>query len=384
MFTHEELSTVLHSLVTGMPARAVALVEQSPTLSQDQRDELAKRLTQPLTPSEGARAVGDTLRSWEAPRDLVHECYRAAFYASDAPVQLSRNQLFAHFLAKKGGLVLDKWPHYFRVYDRYLSGLRGTSARVLEIGVYRGGGLDLLRDYLGPQAHLVGIDIDPVAVDVASARHVVELGDQTDPEFLARVVDEHGPFDVVIDDGGHTMTQQIATAQVLLPRMPAGSVYIVEDCHTSYWPEYDGGRGGEGTFLEWVKDLLDEVNTYHWSTDVDPDHLGVSIDAVHVHDSVVVLDVGRPFAPFPEVVGTWDFLKLSRPLSAIHSELLATRDATAHLNAKLTEDLAESRRQAAREHHARREAYAQLEAVRGSVSWRTTSLLRRLRRRGDS
>lgn len=381
MISHDVLSTVLHALVTAYPEGARAILTDSDDLTEEAKQELVSRLDEATSPARAAEVLGDVLRGWNAPRDLVNECYRASFYASDEAVALARNPLFAHFLAKKGGLVLDKWPHYFRIYDRYLARYRDTPARVLEVGVYRGGGLDLLRDYLGPEPRLVGIDVDPVAVEVASTRHTVELGDQTDAEFLARVVAQHGPFDVVIDDGGHTMEQQLTTARALLPQMPADSVYIVEDTHTSYWPEYGGGRCAPGTFLEWVKDLVDEVNAYHWSADA-VDSFGVSIDAVHVHDSVVVLDIGRPFAPFAEVVGTWDFLKLHRPLSAVHSELVATRDVAVHQRASTERQLARVSQTAERERASRLDAYRQLEDVRGSASWRLTEPLRRWRRRG--
>jgi hypothetical protein len=247
---------------------------------------------------------------------------------------------------------------------------------------------------LGPDAVLVGVDIDPVAIAVASERHVVELGDQTDGEFLADVVQRHGPFDVVIDDGGHTMEQQIASADALLPLMPPGSVYLVEDTHTSYWEGYGGGRGIQGTFMEWVKARLDDVHAYHWSAE-EPPSPWVDIDAIHVHDSVTVLDMGRSFAPFPEVVGTWDFLKLPRPLSAIHSELLATREAAVveRDKALLEREAARAAEEAAEEHAraatlaaqratlSQQQAWSQLDALRSSRSWRITRPLRRNRAR---
>jgi hypothetical protein len=394
MLTHEELSAIIHALVTGMPSRAVRLAYEASNLTDAQREALMRQLSEDRAPAVAVDLLGDTLRGWDASRDLVHECYRAAFYASDAAVELSGNPLFAHFLAKKGGLVLDKWPHYFEIYARYLSRFRGTRCRVLEIGVYRGGGLDLLRHYLGPDAVLVGVDIDPVAIAVASERHVVELGDQTDGEFLADVVQRHGPFDVVIDDGGHTMEQQIASADALLPLMPPGSVYLVEDTHTSYWEGYGGGRGIQGTFMEWVKARLDDVHAYHWSAE-EPPSPWVDIDAIHVHDSVTVLDMGRSFAPFPEVVGTWDFLKLPRPLSAIHSELLATREAAVveRDKALLEREAARAAEEAAEEHAraatlaaqratlSQQQAWSQLDALRSSRSWRITRPLRRNRAR---
>ena len=365
MVSQSDLASVLHAIVTGVPERAVIALGHVDDLSAREQGVLASSISPGVGASDNAKALGDALRSLGANRHLQNECYRAAFYASPAPARLAKNPLFASFLARKGGLVLDKWPHYFEVYDRYLAGFRGTDVRVLEIGVYRGGGMDLLREYLGDRARLVGVDIDPVAAQVASIKYTVELGDQTDALFLRKVVEEHGPFDCVIDDGGHTMEQQVASAEVLIPLMPPGSVYIVEDTHTSYWPEHGGGLGRPGTFLEWTKGLLDDINAYHWSTESPPTLYADRLNAVHVHDSVVVLELGRPFVPFSEVGGAWDFLLVDRPLAAVHSELAA--------NAEVARA---ERDDAVRSGEAAATALALMEA---SKSWRLTAPLRRLR-----
>ena len=46
---------------------------------------------------------------------------------------------------------------------------------------------------------------------------------------------EIGPPDIVLDDGGHTMQQMIASFQVLYPAMRVPGVYLVEDTHTAFW-----------------------------------------------------------------------------------------------------------------------------------------------------
>ena len=369
MLSQADLAATLHLIVTGFPEQALVLLEESDELDAQERGTLASGISPTSSASQNAKALGDGLRQLGVSRHLQNECYRAAFYASDEPARLSGNPLFAAFLAKKGGLVLDKWPHYFDIYQRYLERYRGTGVRVLEIGVYRGGGLDLLRGYLGEDATLVGLDVDPVAAEVASVRHHVELGDQTDERVLRHVVDKHGPFDVVIDDGGHTMEQQIASASILIPLMPAGSTYIVEDTHTSYWPGHGGGLRQPGTFVEWTKDRMDDLHGYHWSTDSPPASFTDRLDAIHVHDSVVVLDVGRPFVPFSEVVGTWEFLTLDRPLAAVHSDLLA--------NAEVARSQAnKAGAQVAQAQLAQASAEQALSDLQRSRSWRFTAPLR--------
>jgi hypothetical protein len=98
------------------------------------------------------------------------------------------------------------------ILSHHLSWHRGREARVLEIGVYRGGGLDLLRHFLGPEARIVGIDNDEAANQAVGDRYPVEMGDPEDPSFLAQVVAKHGPLDIIIDDGGHAMRRQICDA----------------------------------------------------------------------------------------------------------------------------------------------------------------------------
>lgn len=38
-----------------------------------------------------------------------------------------------------------------------------------------------------------------------------------------------GPFDIIIDDGGHTVSQQITTLVTLFPALSKGGLFFVED-----------------------------------------------------------------------------------------------------------------------------------------------------------
>lgn len=60
------------------------------------------------------------------------------------------------------------------------------------------------REYL-PNAKIVGIDILPSckAYEKADDRVHVEIGSQVDAEFLRSVIQKHGPFDMILDDGSH-------------------------------------------------------------------------------------------------------------------------------------------------------------------------------------
>jgi hypothetical protein len=74
---------------------------------------------------------------------------------------------------------------------------------MLEIGVLAGGSLEIWQTYLGSDATIIGADIVPSVRDYVTD-FMVHIGDQADPDFLRAASAESGPFDIVIDDGGHT------------------------------------------------------------------------------------------------------------------------------------------------------------------------------------
>ncbi len=261
MFSGDTLSNLLHALATGYDDRAKNIVYVSDEVDEQEREQLRPVVdSAELSPVERVRLLGDVLRGLEADRNLANECYRLAFYLNQDSVAMSENPLFAYFVAHRSGRLLDKWVHYFPIYDRHLASFRDVGARVLEIGVAHGGSLDMWERYLGPSTVLIGVDIDEDTSRLASPARTILIGDQGDPDFLRTVVERHGPFDIVIDDGGHTMQQQITSVETLFPSLNDGGVYIVEDCHTSYWEEFGGGLRRGGTFIEWTKSRIDDLH----------------------------------------------------------------------------------------------------------------------------
>lgn len=328
MLSRETLANILLAFATGDGERARDLVATTQEVDDEVRKALVEALTGDLDGSEAARRLGDALRSLSAEKHLVNECYRVAFYAGESWAALSSNPLYAFFTANKGGSPLDKWVHYFPIYERHLAPYRGQPVRALEIGVARGGGLRMLTHFLGSKAQVVGIDIDETVRLAAGPRYRVEIGDQADPEFLKSVSLAHGPFDIVVDDGGHTMRQQITSVETMFPLLTEGGTYIVEDCHTSYWPEYSEEAVNSGSFIEWAKARVDDLHAYHFSTAIDlAPPWQTELDGLHVYDSVVVLDKRHRDAPFSEIAGSKEFINYDRLSVATEMELIASRDA---------------------------------------------------------
>lgn len=195
---------------------------------------------------------------------------------------------FAHIFFGHEGRAAHKWLHYLDIYDRYISGFRGSNVKFLEIGVDEGGSLEVWRKYLGQQATIFGIDINPACANRVDAPNQCRIGSQDDPSFLHGVVEEMGGVDVVLDDGSHMVPHQVVSFAALFPLLSEGGLYLIEDMHTSYWPgRFRGGLKRNGTAIELVKEMIDDMHRWYHSQRR-PSH--GSIGALHIYDSLAVIE----------------------------------------------------------------------------------------------
>lgn len=188
-----------------------------------------------------------------------------------------------------------KWIDYVDLYDRHLSRFKGKDVVLLELGVLDGGSLELWRDYLGPNATICGIDIDPECATRADSPNIVRIGSQADPDFLAGVIAEIGQPSIIIDDGSHIASHQQASFASLWPILTTGGIYVIEDMHTAYWRQWEGGHGRPGTAISLVKDLIDAMHA--WWHDRGGPVKPSEILAVHQYESIVFIEKGCKSAP---------------------------------------------------------------------------------------
>ena len=165
-------------------------------------------------------------------------------------------------LAKKYGTDKSSGIHdYCRKYEKYLPFERDQSLKIMEIGVLEGGSLKTWQDYF-PNSQIVGIDINPYCKAYEENRIKIEIGSQTDKEFLLELSLMYGTFDMILDDGSHQNNDVIYSFEQLFKMVKSGGIYIIEDTHTSYYSEYGGGRYKKGSTIEYFKGIIDEINFF--------------------------------------------------------------------------------------------------------------------------
>ena len=189
--------------------------------------------------------------------------------------------------------LIDKWLHYFDIYDKHFSKFKDKCPTILEIGVYKGGSLDMWNFYLNNNCKIVGLDIDPCFKQFEKDNIQIFFGDQGYPQFWDNFNTLGIYFDIIIDDGGHFMHQQIITFEKMYPMVKDQGVYLCEDTHTSYWKEWNNGT--TQTFTDYSKNFVDNLNYFHQI----PKKECFNTFCVSFYDSVVVLDK-RNFQNIPK------------------------------------------------------------------------------------
>ncbi|KAK6221917.1 hypothetical protein LQW54_001137 [Pestalotiopsis sp. IQ-011] len=162
-----------------------------------------------------------------------------------------------HEIALKYGTDKVTDHQYWFMYDKHFPAIRQQKLKMLEIGL--------------------GCDMEYDAECAAkwsskTAGATIFAGDQADPVFLQKFIDEAnggssaGTFDIVIDDGGHTMHQQQASLEMLWKIVKPGGLYFVEDLQTSFMAGYAGDTtGGRDpnvpTMAKTIYELIDDKLT---------------------------------------------------------------------------------------------------------------------------
>ena len=163
---------------------------------------------------------------------------------------------------KENEFYTNKWAHHFDIYKENFSSYKNKKITILEIGVLNGGSLKMWQNYFSSDSLIVGIDIIPRCKKFEKDNIKIYIGDQTDIKFLSSVIKDIGKPDIIIDDGGHTSNQQIKSFDYLFQHLNNQGVYLVEDTHTSYHPNFQDRQDGL-TFMDYAKSLSDQLNLWY-------------------------------------------------------------------------------------------------------------------------
>lgn len=129
---------------------------------------------------------------------------------------------------------------YLPVYEELLQKKKLSAQSVLEIGIYYGGSIKLWKDYF--------TNAKVYAVEIFDLRHVWDVlqhderivlytsTDAYDPQFVkTKLADQGLRFDMILDDGPHSLESMKACIQLYLPLLTDDGILIIEDIQSMDW-----------------------------------------------------------------------------------------------------------------------------------------------------
>ena len=150
---------------------------------------------------------------------------------------------------------------YAESYSNAFAPLKDKAIKFLEIGIDEGDSVRVWEGYFS-RAELHFIDIK-TSCFYKSTRSHYHIADQQDAQQLSAVMQQTGGnFDIIIDDGGTSMAQQVTSFSTLFPHVKSQGLYIVENLNSSYWEESKGTK--ELTTIHLLKTLVDQASPSSW------------------------------------------------------------------------------------------------------------------------
>lgn len=164
--------------------------------------------------------------------------------------------LLEHYALLSG---TDKHEHgYCPFYHKHLERMRNDHVKLLEIGVQGEHSIYMWNAYF-PNADIHGIDIKLTKKNAKATYHLLNVESAAFEDY-AKTCQE---WDIIIDDGGHTMKQQQLALKLLWPKIKSGGIFIMEDLHTSseYYKKSHNPNNDVTTF-ELIESLRDKRQSF--------------------------------------------------------------------------------------------------------------------------
>jgi hypothetical protein len=124
----------------------------------------------------------------------------------------------------------DTLHSYLETYEKLFKDKRFTTTAVMEIGIAEGGSIKLWNDYF-VNARIFGLDIMDMKDSINDIKYNyprINLSLNTDAYNIDVNIFKN-KFDIIIEDGYHTLSNQIKFLKNYLPILEEDGIMIIED-----------------------------------------------------------------------------------------------------------------------------------------------------------
>jgi hypothetical protein len=131
------------------------------------------------------------------------------------------------------------------VYEEYFSTYRNEKINLLEIGVAHSGSIRLWNDYF-KNAQIYGIDNFSCGEEIKNKSEDLMDGKLKnvkiicDDAYAENISGKLPDFDIIIDDGPHTLNTQLRCIEFYLPLLKPNGMMFIEDIIVDFEYDYEG------------------------------------------------------------------------------------------------------------------------------------------------
>lgn len=118
------------------------------------------------------------------------------------------------------------------VYDKYLSPKKYTAKKILEIGMFLGDSQRMWNEFF-PNATIYGTDVNFMGRIIKFENNIIKIfGDAYSDAVIDALPND---FDIIIDDGPHTLESMITFLKRYSFKVRSGGVVVIEDIQSIDW-----------------------------------------------------------------------------------------------------------------------------------------------------
>ncbi len=128
----------------------------------------------------------------------------------------------------------NTWHTYLDVYEKLFEPIKHTATHIFEIGISRGGSIKMWHKYFqNAEIHASDITLHNVVVDLSDSRFKIYETNAYSESFVNTFKVE--TFDVIIDDGPHTLDSMIHFSQLYPKLLKLHGLLVIEDIQSIDW-----------------------------------------------------------------------------------------------------------------------------------------------------
>ena len=129
----------------------------------------------------------------------------------------------------EGGTDKNSYHSYIEnFYEKEFEPYKESKIDLLEIGIETGGSLKLWKEYFLNSKSIVGVDISNEKID-PRYRNIDGVTMYFDDAYDKKFSKKFEQFDIIIDDGPHTLGSQLKSIELYLPKLKKNGLFIIED-----------------------------------------------------------------------------------------------------------------------------------------------------------